>query len=211
MTRRASALLAGVVLTGLSGIGAAIFSSVGATANPFSGPFGSSGGGSSVVRTGEDFVRVGLGEDVSYEHVTITGTSSSADALTILSGRIRMAPSTVSSGAIFYFDPSIGFVLNGQLNIAPGGPVFADYLLPRQNSLPVTVGDSDGTVFACQSSPGTCDAAHKGAVLCVNESATSATRLCRCILTASGGDYRWLNMDTATRGSTTTDCPDTAP
>lgn len=210
MTPRAKALLAGVVLAGLTGAGTAVFSAFSADANPFSGPFGGGSGGSSI-RTGDDWVRTGLGQRMSLEHLTITGTSSSDDALTLLSGRIRMAPSTVSSGAIFYFDPSIGFVFNNQINVAAGGPVFADYLLPRQNSLPVTVGDADGTIFACQSSPGTCDTSHKGAVVCVSESASSATRLCRCIKTSSTGDFRWLNMDNATRGSTTTDCPDTTP
>jgi hypothetical protein len=163
------------------------------------------------VRTGEDFVRTGLGQDVSFEKVTVTGTCNTCDAINVLSGKIRMAPSTVSSGALFWFDSGTGFNLGSQLLIAAGGAMFADYLVPRQNALPLTLGDSDGTTMALQASPGTCDAAHKGAIVGVTESATSATRLCRCIRTSDSGNYRWLNMDNATRGSTTTDCPDTAP
>lgn len=163
------------------------------------------------VQTASDFEAVSLGTNASFEDLTLAGTSSTSDALTILSGRVRMAPISVSGNAVFYYDASIGFVFNSQINVAPGGPVFADYLLPRQNSLPVTLGDADGSTFALQSSPGACDAAHKGAIVGVSESASSATRLCRCIRTSSSGNYRWLNMDNSTRGSTTTDCPDTTP
>lgn len=166
--------------------------------------------GSAPVRTAADFERVSLGTKPSFEDLILAGTSASADALTILSGRIRMAPSTVNGNAVFYFNSS-GFNLDNQVNIAAGAALLSDYVVPRQNALPLNLGDSDGSVFALQASPGTCDVAHKGAIVGVSESASSATRLCRCIRTSDSGDYRWLNMDNATRGSTTTDCPDTTP
>jgi hypothetical protein len=208
VTRQAQGILATVALTGLSGFGVAIFSVVGATANPFSGQFS---GGGTAIETSADLVATMLGEDISAETMVLAGTGdASDDTLTLLSGRIRMVPSTVNANALFYFDAS-GFKLDNQVNVAAGAAILVDYVVPRQNSIPLSLGDSDGSVFALQASPGTCDAAHKGAVVGVSESATSATRLCRCIRTSSSGDYRWLNMDNATRGTTTTDCPDTTP
>jgi hypothetical protein len=166
---------------------------------------------SNVLLSSEDVERALTGQELSLRSLVLVGTgSSTADTLVILSGRIRMAASTVNANAVFYFNAN-GFNLDNQLNIAAGAAVLVDYVVPRQNSIPVTLGDSDGAAFSLQASPGTCDSAHKGAVVGVSESASSATRLCRCILTSSAGDYRWLNMDNATRGSTTTDCPDTAP
>jgi hypothetical protein len=166
---------------------------------------------SGVLLSPEDVDRVLPGMDGTMRSLVLVGTgSSTAETLVILSGRIRMAPSTVNGNALFYWGAS-GFYLDNQVNIAAGAAILVDYLVPRQSSIPLSVGDSDGTLFALQASPGTCDAAHKGAVVGVSESVTSATRLCRCIRTSSTGDYRWLNMDNATRGSTTTDCPDTTP
>jgi hypothetical protein len=164
-----------------------------------------------VLLSADDVDRALTGQSLSLRSLVLVGTgSSTSDTLVILSGRIRMAPNTVNGNALFYFN-SNGFNIDNQLNIAAGAAVLVDYVVPRQNSIPVSLGDSDGTTFALQASPGTCDAAHKGAVVGVSESASSATRLCRCILTASGGNYRWLNMDNSTRGTTTTDCPDTTP
>lgn len=208
MTRQAKALLAGVALTGLSGVGVAAFSALAAIASAFSGPFGSGSGTSA--ETGSDFVTLGLGEDVSFARLTVAGDDNSADAITILSGRLRFAPSTTAS-AVLYWSASNGFNFGNQVNMCDGCYIAVDNIAPKQSSVPLTLGDGDGTAFFCQASPGTCDATHKGAVTCVSESASSATRLCRCIRTSSTGDYRWLNMDNATRGTTTTDCPDTTP
>lgn len=211
MRRATSALLAAT----LAGAGAVYvfgpsFSSAGRIGGIInSSPPASDPVGSTVV-TGDDFVRTGLGEDVSFEKVTVTGTSSTEDAITILSGRLRMAPKTVAS-AVIYWDVNNGFNVGNQLNMCDGCYIAVDNLAPKQAAIPLTIGDGDGTSFYCQASPGTCDTTHKGAVVCVSESASSATRLCRCIKTSSSGNFRWLNMDNATRGTTTTDCPDTTP
>lgn len=116
------------------------------------------------VKTGDDFVAVGLGEDVSYEKVTIAGTSSSSEALTILSGRIRMAPSTVNANALFYFSSADGFHLDSNVLVAAGGTTSTDYIAPRQSTLPVTVNGAHGVVLAPQASVDACVGGLKGQV-----------------------------------------------
>lgn len=152
-----------------------------------------------------------LAEDLSLNSLVLTKNESGADTLVILGGRLRLAPFEVNGNAWIDFDVSSGIRFGQQMNNCAGCALLTDVILPRQNGVPVTVGDADGVAIACQSSPGTCDAAHKGAAVCVTETASSATKICRCIRTSSSGDYRFLNTDNSTRGSTTTDCPDTTP
>lgn len=154
-----------------------------------------------------------VGEPIAARTLTLAGDGTyTSDALIFHSGQLRLVPTTVTATGYMRWNSTIeGFDFGKALIACAGCDTYLDKIVPRQASIPVTIGDADGTTFACQASPGTCDAAHKGAVVCVSESATSATRLCRCILTQTAGNYRWLNMDNATRGAGTTDCPDTTP
>lgn len=152
-----------------------------------------------------------LGRDLSLRTLVLTKNEVGADTLVLLGGRLRLAPYEVNANAWIDYDVSTGIRFGQQMNNCAGCALLTDVIYPRQNGIPVTIGDADGVTIACQSSPGTCDSTHKGAAVCVTESASSATRICRCIRTSSTGDYRWLNTDNSTRGTTTTDCPDTTP
>lgn len=162
--------------------------------------------------TADDVRTVTLGEPFSHRSLILTEADTTKAALTILNGRLYLANSTNNPSAYIQYTAEFGFFTGGGnwFNCA-GCAYFTDVIYPRQNGIPIAIGDADGVTIACQSSPGTCDAAHKGAAVCVTETASSATRICRCIRTSSSGDYRWLNTDNSTRGSTTTDCPDTTP
>jgi hypothetical protein len=153
-----------------------------------------------------------LGRDLSLSTLVLTHNETGTDTLILLGGRLRLAPVEINANAWIDFDVSSGIRFGQQMNNCAGCALLTDVIFPRQSGVPLAIGGNDGVKIGCASSPGTCDATHKGAAVCVTETATSATRICRCILTTSvAGDYRWLNTDNATRGSSTTDCPDTTP
>lgn len=222
--RRASALLAGVVLAGLSGAGVAIFSTFGATANPFSGPFSSSTG-SAAVRTGEDFVTVGLGEDVSFEKVVIAGNSTSAEALTVLRGKIRMAPSTVNANALFYWSDSNGFNFDNQVNLAAGQYLVTDNIVPKQAASSLTLAGAHGVTFAPQTAVDACVSGLKGQVTTLSSDGelyacdgTTSARLQRTLWSAvtsiDVGDlasHAVESHNVTVTGATTADLPTCRP
>ena len=168
-----------------------------------------------VVTSADDVQAVTLGEELSLRTLTLTQADSTLDTLVILNGRLRLAPANSNSGAYIQYVPEAGFYFGG------GGAVYncagcflaTDSLYSRQNDRPVSVDQSHGLRITPQASLGECGttAEPPGTIKNLSATASSATRTCKCILTSSTGDYRWFNMDNHTRGSTTTDCPDTTP
>jgi hypothetical protein len=113
------------------------------------------------VRSSDDFVRTGLGEDMLFEKVTISGTSSAADSLVVLQGRIRMAPANVGN-AHFYWDTSNGFNLNNQLNMGDGVFIAVDNLAPKRTAESVSIYGAHGVTVAPQAAVDACAGAREG-------------------------------------------------
>lgn len=212
MDRRVSALLAAVVITGVAGGGTLVFSALSATASGFTGPFGGpyKRGG-----TPEQVQASLVGEEVAMRSLTLAGNGTyTADVLTLHSGQIRMVPTTVAANGYIRWNDSIeGFDFGKPIINCAGCAARIDIIEPRQATVPVRIDGAHGLRIGLQSAVGTCGSSEEpeGTTIQLAATASSATRLCRCIRTSSSGDYRWFNMDNATRGSTTTDCPETTP
>jgi hypothetical protein len=180
-----------------------------------SGPFGGSSGGASVdSMTPTDVRTVTLGEPFSLRALTLTEADATKPALEILNGRLYMANRAANPQAYIQYVPEFGWTVGGSnwFN-CPGCMIATDSLYSRQMDRPVSIDQAHGLRLAPQASVDACGttAAPEGTVKTLAATASSATRTCRCILTQSGGNYRWLNDDTNTRGTTTSDCPETTP
>lgn len=145
-----------------------------------------------------------LGQPVSVQSVVVVGTGDATkDAVTILSGRLRLAPQTVNANATIYFDAS-GFQITNQLNVAPGAAVVADYMVPRQAGFPQGLGTSTGIQRTVTTTLPVCSVSVRPREV-IYAGPGFMDRACRCVLLADGTSYAWLNTDSGTVG-TTTDC-----
>lgn len=154
-----------------------------------------------------------LGEDLSCRSLVLPGLgNATSDTLTLLSGRLRLAPQTVNNGAVFYWDNSIGFVIGNQLNLAVGAALLADYVESRTSSQPLQLSATHGYRAIPRSAVGTCgsSAEPEGTQITLLATSTSRTRHCLCTSDGAGTPaYAWENN----RGDvgTASVCPEVTP
>lgn len=213
MTRRASAILAAVVLVGLSGGGVAIFSAFSTSANPFNGPFGSSGSGDSPTYTA--IQEALLGQPLGADSLTLTQSNPSLATLTLAGGRFYLYPPGDAANAYMYYDGTAlrlvfaGVILGGNV------PLTVDILTSTVPSTkPVTVEASAGLRLACQGSLPTCGSGDitQGTTIALCATATSRTRTCTCTADDDSGPvYAWALAGGSGTVGTNTTCPEVTP
>lgn len=210
--RRATSLMLAVGLAAAGGMLA--FQSLTATSGTFTGTI--SGGAVSSASSGTvDADSVGaalLGEDVSVRTLVATENNTSADAITIMGGRLQFVPRDVAANAYMYYDTSTGFYLANQLNLADGAFLTADNLSPKRNTQSLSVYGTYGITLVCQSTLGTCGTAPQveGTMKTMCATASSKTRQCFCTASSnSSPTWAWEN-NLGVAGDATT-CPEVIP
>lgn len=105
-----------------------------------------------------------LGEDLSVDHLVVTNPNTGADALTVLGGRVRLAPVDVNSNAYFYFDSASGFYFANYLNIADGAYIRVDNLEPKRSTETVSLYGAHGLTLVPQASVDACSSGREGQI-----------------------------------------------
>jgi hypothetical protein len=152
-------------------------------------------------------------DDTSTTYVSSAVSGEDGFVLANSGARLRLAPTSVNSGAYLAWDSSIGVVIGNNAAIAPGGSVVADNMQPRRATETLKLNGEHGVNFQPRASVGTCGSTSEpeGTMLMLAGTVTSQTRLCTCISTGGGSPaFRWRNNENAV-GSTTTDCPEITP
>lgn len=157
-----------------------------------------------------------LGEYFSMKTLVLTENRSTVDALVLMGGRLRFAPSSVNANAYCYYDSSIGLRCGFSIVNAPGGALFTDFLSSAQQDRPVRYSETRGFGHVCAAAlVGTCGSGTtvEGTTQCLQATPTSRTRYCTC---TSDGDaeapaFAWaLNWGAGTVGTAST-CPEVTP
>lgn len=122
-----------------------------------------------------------LGRDLSLNTAVLTQANPTGDTLTILNGRLRLAPFDVNQNAWIAYDVSLGLVFGQQMNNCAGCSLMTDVIWPRQGTASVQIQGAHGLTLVPQSAVDSCTSDKKGQLTTL----TSDGRLYQCNGTSS--------------------------
>lgn len=156
-------------------------------------------------------------EDTATSYVSSAVSGADGFVLANSGARLRLAPTSVNSGAYLAWDSGLGILLGNNVVAAEGASVLADNVQPRRATETLKLNGEHGVNFQPRAAVGTCGSTSQpeGTMIMLAGTTTSQTRLCTCISTGGGSPaFRWRSnwrSDVNAVGSTTTDCPEITP